>query len=599
MSPIENQIKNQIDFDPTTKKNVKTWLTGGYDPKTKAKILKLIHENPKEINDAFYTQLSFGTGGLRGIMGVGTNRMNQYTVRAATQGLANYLAKQPSPKKEHAVFIGYDSRHNSRFFAEESAKVLAGNGIRVYLFSELRPTPLVSFGCRQKNCSAGIMITASHNPPEYNGYKVYWGDGGQIVPPHDRGIIGEVEKITDMTDLSMVKVSEDLFHPLIECIENEIDHTYLDCVEKQQHYPEENKQHGNNLKIVYTSLHGVGITLVPETLKRWGFTNLYFVENQMTPDGDFPTVKSPNPEEKEALELGIEAVKKNDADILIATDPDGDRVGVAVKHEGAVHLLNGNQIACLCLYHVCEALTKQNRMPPKAAFVKTIGTTELFKTITDSYGATCFDVLTGFKYIAEKIHQWEQDPNDYQFVFGGEESYGYSLGTDVRDKDAIISSALICEVALREKLQGKTLIDLLYELYNKFGAHVEKLFSFKFEETKEGKEQMTQGMKRLRKTPPSTIGDIEIVSIEDYSTSIKTFLKSGKTEPLELPESDVLRFWLADGTKLMIRPSGTEPKIKIYCGVVINAYNSIDEALQNGENHASRIIEELKPLLYH
>ncbi|MFQ5728850.1 MAG: phospho-sugar mutase, partial [Waddliaceae bacterium] len=405
-------------LDEATQKNVNLWLEGDVDENSKDEIRKLLQENPKEVTDAFYTKLSFGTGGLRGIMGVGTNRMNRYTVRMATQGLANYLLKQPETGPHHAVFIGYDSRHRSRFFAEESAKVLAGNGIQVYLCTELRPTPLVSFGCRYKQCSAAIMITASHNPPKYNGYKVYWNDGGQVISPHDQAIIKETNGISD---LSKVKAVDDLSHELITLVGKEVDEAYLETIRGYQHYPEENKQHGKDLKVIFTSLHGTGITLVPETLKEWGFTNLAYVESQIVPDGDFPTVKSPNPEERKALQLGIETLEKMDADLLIATDPDADRVGVAIKHEGEVHLLNGNQVACICLYHICEALTAQGRMPKKAGFVKTIATTELFKAIAEGYSGACFDVLTGFKYIAALIREWEQDPDGYRYIFGGEE----------------------------------------------------------------------------------------------------------------------------------------------------------------------------------
>lgn len=580
-----------LELDPITKKNVELWLSGDYDEDTKSTINQLMKENPKEVIDAFYTKLSFGTGGLRGIMGIGTNRINIYTIRAATQGLVNYLNKQPKPESGYSVIIGYDSRHNSRLFAEESAKVLAGNHIRVYLFNKLRPTPLISFGCRLKKCSAAIMITASHNPAEYNGYKVYWSDGGQVLPPHDKAIIEEVSQITDV---SMIKKIDDISHPLIEHIEHEIDEIYYEAITLLQHYPEENHHYGQYLKVVYTSLHGTGITLVPETLKRWGFTNLLFVEPQIVPDGDFPTSKNPNPEEPEALKLGIEKLERSQADLLIATDPDADRIGIAVKHQGKVHLLNGNQIACIFLEHICNALTSQNRMPERAAFVKTIGTTELFKTIATSYGRPCFDVLTGFKYIVEKIRQWEENSQGYQYVFGGEESYGYLLGTHARDKDAVVCSALICEVALHAKRQNKTVIDLVHDLYKKHGVYIEKLHSIRFEESKEGQEQMAKRMAKLEDAPPRQIHGIDIIAIEDYKRSIKTNIKNGETLPITLPKSSVLLFWLADGSKLMIRPSGTEPKIKIYCGVVKKEFISLPEALKECENHATHIIQELE-----
>lgn len=584
--------KSKIVLDPVTEKNVHLWLDGAYDASTKAAIKKLLDENPKEIVDSFYTNLAFGTGGLRGIMGVGCNRMNVYTVRAATQGLANYINRQPKTAEGFSVLIGYDSRNHSREFAEESAKVLAANNIKVYLFKELRPTPLVSFGCRFKKCNAAIMITASHNPPEYNGYKVYWNDGAQVLPPHDKNIIDEVQKIVDP---KQVKEVGDLKNPLIEEILEEVDAAYIKAIHPLQLYPEINRAEGNTLKVVYTSLHGTGITMVPRTLDDWGFTNYHFVDPQVIADGNFPTVKSPNPEEKTALSMGIDKVIQTGADLLIATDPDADRVGVAIKHNGEIILLNGNQMAAILLEHVCEALTKQKRLPEKAAFVKTIGTTELFQAICNTYKRPCINVLTGFKYIAEKIREWEKDPKEgLQYIFGGEESYGYLLGTKARDKDAVISAALICEVALQAKKKGKTLLDLLHELYAKHGFFLEKLLSVEFEETKEGKDKMAAGMNRILKDPPKHLAGKAVAAIEDYRTSIRTDLKTGATEKITLPKSNVLFFWLEDGSKAMIRPSGTEPKIKIYCGVVQKDYKTLEEASASAETYANALLQDLK-----
>lgn len=556
-------IKN-IQLDPVTKKNMDLWLDGHYDAETKKTIQRMLVENPKEIVDAFYTNLTFGTAGLRGIMGVGCNRMNVYTVRAATQGLANYLNKQPASSGEHSVFIGYDSRHNSQVFSEEAAKVLAANGIRVYLCKELRPTPLVSFGCRYKHCTAAIMVTASHNPAQYNGYKVYWNDGGQVLPPHDKGIMEEFNAITDVT---MVKSADSLSNPLIELVGKEIDDAYLKAITPLQNYPKENKDFGNTLKVVYTSLHGTGITLMPQALNLWGFTNQTLVKNQVVPDGDFPTVASPNPEERSALKLGIETLLEVNGDLLIASDPDADRVAVAINHNHEVQTLNGNQIASLCLHHICEALSSHQALPERAAFIKSIVTTELFQTIVDSYGRTCFNVLPGFKYIAEKIREWEVEPNGYRYVFGGEESYGYLLGTQTRDKDAILSGVLLCEIALHAKRHGKTLIDLMNEIYIKYGVYEEKLLSVSFEDSKEGKEQMVKSMVRLRSDPPKAFSGVTVTAIEDYQSSVRIDLKTGVKKPLTLPKTDFLLFWLVDGSKVMIRPSGTEPKIKLYCGV--------------------------------
>lgn len=582
-------------FDLITQKNIDLWLGGQYDEETKSQIRSLLKENPEKAIDAFYTHLTFGTGGLRGLMGVGSNRMNNYTVRAATQGLAQYILKQPKQAdKEHAVVISYDSRQHSREFAEETAKVLAGNGIRAYLFKEMRPTAFASFACRYLHCLAGIMITASHNPAAYNGYKVYWSDGGQVIPPNDQGIIQEASKITDPT---MVKKVASLSHPLIQEIDEEIDTSYLQAIQSLQSYPQTNQEHGRELKIVYTSLHGTGITIMPEALRSWGFPSIRYVEPQIIPDGTFPTVKSPNPEEKETLQMGIDLLMQTNSDLLIATDPDADRVGVAVKHENEAVRLNGNQIAAICLEHLCEASGKQHRFPPRAAFVKSIVTTELFQAICDAYQHPCFNVLTGFKYIAEKIHEWETLPNGYQYIFGGEESYGYLLGTFVRDKDAIISSLLICEVALQAKLQGKTLIDRLYDLYRRYGIYEEDLLSLNFGETKEGKQQMALGMQRIREAKLQNINGIPVVAIEDYLSSTKLHLATGKTESLTLPVTDLIVYWLQDRSKVMIRPSGTEPKVKIYCGVIQKEFSSIPEGIQQANQRCKTLLEFIRQQL--
>lgn len=587
-------VKENIELDLITKKNVNLWLDGQYDEVTKSTIRHLLQEDPQQVIDAFFTNLTFGTAGLRGIMGIGTNRMNVYTVRAATQGLANYILKQPKTTTDLAVFIGYDSRHQSRLFAEETAKVLAGNGIRTYLSKDIRPTPYVSFGCRYKNCLSAIMITASHNPAEYNGYKVYWSDGGQIVPPHDLGIIAEVTKITDP---AMVKTVVSIQDPLIEEISSDVDEAYIKAVTALQNYPEINKKEGKQLKVVYTSLHGTGITLAPRVFAAWGFTNLSFVEAQIIPDGSFPTVKSPNPEEHAALIMGIDVMLKTGSDILIANDPDADRVGVAVAHQGEAILINGNQIAVVCLEHICEALSKQKHLSTKAAFIKTIVTTELFQAICDSYKRPCVNVLTGFKYIAEKIREWETLPDGHQFIFGAEESYGYLPGTYARDKDAISTGALLCEVALQAKLQGKTLIDKLHDIYRKYGIYYEKVFSINFGETKEGKEQMALSMDRLRQQIVTNIDEIKVICVEDYELSTKHNLMTGKTDPITLPISNILVYWLEDGTKVIIRPSGTEPKVKIYCGIVHKAFSTIADGLEECELRCQRIITIIKNLL--
>ncbi|MBS4169022.1 phospho-sugar mutase [Parachlamydia sp. AcF125] len=587
------QFNEKIALDPIAQTNVNRWLEEAYDEETKQAIRHLLEENPEEIVDAFYTTLSFGTGGLRGIMGIGTNRMNPYTVRAASQGVANYLLQQKDGQ-EKTVFVGYDSRHSSQLFAEETAKVFAGNGIKAYLCKHLRPTPYVSFGCRYKKCQAAVMVTASHNPPEYNGYKVYWSDGGQVLPPHDKAIMAEVNKIVD---LSMIRQVKSLEHPLIERVEEEIDQAYLKAIESLQMYSEENKVHGKELRIVYTSLHGTGISLMPQAFKQWGFETIHYVKDQILADGNFPTVHYPNPEEPEALSMGIDLLKQQNADLLIATDPDADRVGVAVKHGGTIHILTGNQVACICLAHICEALTQKKQMPERAAFIKTIVTTELFKSIVEAYHKTCFNVLPGFKYIAQHIHEWEQEKNGYQYVFGGEESCGYLFGTQARDKDALLSSLLVCEAALHAKKNNQTLVDLLNSLYQKHGFYLEKLLSLQFEETKLDKERMAKGMQKLRASPPTSIGGVEVIRIEDFQTSIKTELKTGKQEFIGLPKSNVLLFWLEDGSKIIARPSGTEPKIKLYCGVKRKGFHSIEEVAQAASQYADQLLSEIQNIL--
>lgn len=576
-------------MDTETKINLNEWLEGDYDRESKLLIQHLMENNPEELVDAFYKKLSFGTGGLRGIMGVGTNRINCYTVRAATQGIANYVAKHSPPGHIPRFIVGYDSRRNSYLFATETAKVLAANNIEVFLFDKLCTTPIVSFGCRLKHCNGGIMITASHNPPEYNGYKVYWRDGGQVLPPHDHLIIDEVNAITN---LSMVKVSDNINHPLIHIVGGEILKAYYNVVTPLQNFPESNQKNGNDLKVVYSNLHGTGITMIPETLNRWGFTNLTLVEEQSAPDGDFPTVNYPNPEDPKALQLGIKKLAEIQGDLLIATDPDADRVGVAVAHKGEYRLLNGNEIACICLEHLCSALQTQGRLPANGAFIKTVVTTELFQAIAEAYHRPCFNVLTGFKYIAELIGKWEKSGGEYQFIFGGEESYGYLLGTQTRDKDGIIASALICEAALHAKLFGKTLVDRLYDIYRQYGLYTEKVHALTFPESKQGHEKMELGMKKLQDNPPKEIAGIPVEIIDDYALSVKKHLATGKEEVITLPKTNLMIFWLSDKSKIMVRPSGTEPKVKIYCGVVKRTHASIiDETKLLCEEQCQKLID--------
>jgi phosphoglucomutase/phosphomannomutase len=574
-----------VQIDPEVQKRVQVWLNGDYDDQTKEAIRKMA---PEELIDAFYRDLEFGTGGLRGVMGVGTNRMNKYTVGAATQGLANYILKHRE-KGCDGVVIGYDSRHHSREYSELTAHILAANGIRVFIFAELRPTPLVSFACRYKHAQAAIMITASHNLRQYNGYKVYWSDGAQVLPPHDVGIINEVNAIRQPSQVRWGSKQDD---SLISWMGPEVDEAYCDAIAPLAFYPEANQRFGGQLKPIYTSLHGTGITLAPKAMARWGFNQVAYVDKQVIPDGDFPTCPYPNPEEPDALKLGIETLMAKEGDLLLATDPDADRLGVVVRHQGKPVILNGNQIASICMHHICDALQKRGELKQSLGFIKTIVTTELIATIARAYGKSCTDVLTGFKYIGQIIHQWETTGGP-RFVFGGEESYGYLLGTHARDKDAEVMCALLCEIALGAKQQGKTLVDRLDETYRRFGLFRERLESITLE-GREGHEKILEMMKTLRHNPPSQLSGRPVVAIEDYSTSTRTEIPSGKTSRIDLPKSNVLRYWLDDQTKVVARPSGTEPKIKFYCGVQQPATDPIDTAIQRCDQQLDLLISDLK-----
>lgn len=560
---------------PDVQKRIDYWLTGPFDEETKAQVRAM---SEKELTDAFYSDLSFGTGGMRGIMGPGTTRMNIYTIRLATQGFANYLRKKGDAPL--SVVVGFDSRHHSQEFANEAARVLAASKIRVYLIPELRPTPYISFACRFKKASGAIMITASHNPKEYNGYKVYWSDGAQIVSPHDEGIVEEASKLKDLSAVQLAPLND----PLIEKVDLSLDDQYLKAIAPLQHFPQENKKSGGSLGIVYTSLHGTGVTIVPKALKEWGFTNIQMVEKQVIVNGDFPTVSFPNPEYKETLKLGIEQLERTQSDILLATDPDADRIGTCVRHQNKSIILNGNEMAAICVDYLCEVMTKLGTMPAKGAFVTTIVTTELLKKIAETYGKNCFEVLTGFKYIGEKIHQWETSKEGYQFIFGGEESYGYLLGTHARDKDAIISSCLIAEIALYDKLQGRTLVDRLNQIYKKYGIFREKQLSINFNPGKEGMDKMAAVMNALRTRPPKEVAGKAVASLEDFE----------KQPRPGLPKSDVLLFRLSDNSRLVIRPSGTEPKIKIYAGASSETFKTIEDGIKECDARLDLYLETLK-----
>jgi phosphomannomutase len=551
----------------TPRERAEAWLKDpNIDEKTKAEVRKLL-DHPQELTDAFFTDLAFGTGGLRGVMGAGTNRMNIYTVRKATQGLANYIQKKGRPEK--GVVIGFDSRHHSFEFAREAARVLTGNGIKVFFISELRPTPYVSFACRHFNAEAAIMITASHNPKEYNGYKVYWQDGGQIVPPHDSGIIAEVEKATSIH-------LADFTPPPFD---HSLDTAYLDAIAKLQFFPHEKNK---NLTISYTSLHGTGITLMPKALQLWGFSPPHLVASQVVPDGDFPTVHFPNPEYPEALKVGTQDLLDNHSDLLIATDPDADRIGLVCLHHNKPRALSGNEQAAIAAYFICDTLTQQKKLPPRGAIVTTIVTTELLKKIAAAYNIGCIEVLTGFKYIGQKIHEWETS-HEHNFLFGAEESFGYLIGTAARDKDAIVSGCLFAEIAFQMKQKNFTLIDLLYTIYAQFGLFRERQFSLSFDEGKKGLDAIHTLMHHLRSSPPAHIANLKVTTVQD-------FLKPGQNLPL----ADVLLLRLEDQSKVIIRPSGTEPKLKIYLSTEAPCSSDVEKGLGLLDKKLESVLDALK-----
>ncbi len=543
-------------MDANILSKVEQWLDGGFDAETVAAIRKLQQENPEELTDAFYRNLEFGTGGLRGVMGVGTNRMNKYTVGMATQGFANYLKK--SFPGEVKIAISHDSRNNSRFFAEVAANVMAANGIKVYLFESLRPTPELSFCIRHLKCQGGIMLTASHNPREYNGYKAYWDDGAQLVPPHDKNVILEVEKISGIGEVNWAGWEQN-----ITIVGKEIDEAYLNMLKGLSIHPEAiAAQH--DLKIVYTPIHGTGITMVPEVLKRFGFTNVHVVEEQSKPDGNFPTVVYPNPEEAEAMSIGLKKAAALDADILLGTDPDADRVGIAVKdHTGRWILLNGNQTAVLLFNYIVESRKRKGLAQPNDYICKTVVTSDLIDVFAASNNIHCYNTLTGFKWIADLIHRLEGKEH---FVCGGEESYGYMIGDNVRDKDAVASVAMICEMAAYAKNQGKSLFEQLIDIYIRYGFYKESLISITKKGMK-GAEEIAAMMSRYRENPPATINGSRVVKIFDYQLQYVTTLATGERTPIDLPKSNVLQFLLEDGSRISARPSGTEPKIKFYFSV--------------------------------
>ena len=566
-----------------TQQRVNAWLTPAYDQATKDKIHELQTNHPEELEDAFYKSLEFGTGGLRGIMGVGTNRINKYTIGMATQGYANYLKRCFSNVK---VAVAHDSRNNSREFAEITADVFGANGIKVFLFESLRPTPELSFAIRHFGCQGGVVCTASHNPKEYNGYKAYWDDGGQMVPPHDVNVIAEVEAIKSIEDVKW-KGGENN----ITIIGKDVDDEYIKMVKGLSVYPDVcAAQH--DLKIVYTPIHGSGIKLVPQVLQNFGFDNVHIVQEQAIPDGNFPTVNYPNPEEKETMSIALKKAKELEADILLGTDPDADRVGIGVKnHKGEWILMNGNQTALLAFNYMIEARKTKGTARPNDMVIKTIVTTDLIDEIAKHYNVACYNVLTGFKWIAELIKEKEGKEN---YVIGGEESFGLMIGDKIRDKDAVSAVALICEMAAYSKNNRRSLFDKLIDLYIQYGFYKENLISIT-KKGMNGSKEIAAMMETYRDNPPKQINGFDVIQLLDYDQQVNKNLETGESQKINLPKSNVLQFILSDGSKISARPSGTEPKIKFYFSVkgTLNSITEFEEKEKQLDEKILAIIDDM------
>lgn len=555
------------------------WLNNPYFDEATKEELKNIQDDDNEIKERFYADLAFGTAGLRGIIGAGINRMNIYVVRKATQGLADYILEQGTDKKR--VAIAFDSRHMSPEFANEAALCLAANGIKAFIFESLRPTPELSFAVRYYNCIAGINITASHNPPEYNGYKVYWEDGAQFTPPHDKGVTAKVNAITDISKVKTMSKEDAVSAGLYEVIGAEVDDAYIAEVEKQVHNQDAIDQMASKLKIVYTPLHGTGNLPVRRVLKDLGFQNVYVVPQQELPDGDFPTVSYPNPESKEAFELGLALAKEKDADLVLATDPDADRLGVYVKDSktGDYIALTGNMSgSLLCEYVLSQKKAMSGSLPADGAVVKSIVTTNLVDAVAEGYGVDLIEVLTGFKFIGQQMLNFENSGKG-TYLFGLEESYGCLIGTYARDKDAVSATVALCEAAAYYMTQGKTLWDAMTDMYEKYGYYLDKVKALEFAGL-DGAEKIQNMLKSLRENPPKEIGDLKVLKSRDYQSDEIVDLTTGETSPTGLPSSNVLYYELEDNAWLCVRPSGTEPKIKFYYGV---KGSSMEDAEDNGK----------------
>jgi phosphoglucomutase len=582
---LENTINrryNSMDY----KEVYEQWLSNPYFDDATKEELKNIAEDDNEIKERFYMDLEFGTAGLRGIIGAGTNRMNIYVVRRATQGLANYIAKVD--KKSQGVAIAYDSRHMSPEFAEEAALCLAANGIKAYIFESLRPTPELSFAVRHLGCAAGINVTASHNPPEYNGYKVYWEDGAQITPPHDSGIMGEVKSISDWNTVKTMDKAEAEKAGLFQVIGKEVDDAYMAELKKQVLHMDAIEAEGKNLKIVYTPLHGTGNIPARRILKELGFENVYVVKEQELPDGDFPTVSYPNPEAAEAFELGLKLAKEVDADLVLATDPDADRLGVRVKDKnGEYHDLTGNMSGCLLAnYEISQKKAINGSLPEDGALIKTIVTTNLADAIAKGYGVKLIEVLTGFKFIGQQILGFEQSGKG-SYLFGFEESYGCLIGTYARDKDAIVATMALCEAAAYYKTQGKTLWDAMIEMYEQFGYYKDAIQSVTMKGI-EGLQKIQEIMNSLRQNPPAEFAGHKVTAVRDYKADTITDVATGAVKPTGLPNSNVLYYELTDDAWVCVRPSGTEPKVKFYYGV---KGTSLEDADKKSETMGKAVLD--------
>ena len=560
-----------------SKINAQSWLSATFDVQTQEKVRQLLDGNPEELIECFHKNLEFGTGGMRGIMGIGTNRMNRYTLGKNTQGLSNYL-KKVYPNEQVRVVIAYDCRHNSQDFAKIVADVLSANGIKVFLFSELRPTPELSFAIRYLNCHSGIVLTASHNPPEYNGYKVYWTDGGQLVPPQDKEIMEAIDKV-QFADIQFVANES-----LIEKVDTQIDEAFINASLQKANFPIQGK---SDLKIVYTPLHGTSVTIIPELLKRAGYTSLHIVQEQATPDGSFPTVKSPNPEEPEALTMALKKAEELQADIVFGTDPDSDRIGIAVRDlNGKMVLLNGNQTMLLMTKYLLDKWKEKGERKGNEFIASTIVSTPLMRKLAEAYGVEYKEGLTGFKWIAKMI----KDFPEQQFIGGGEESFGYMVGDFVRDKDAATSALLAMGIAAEAKAKGSSFFKEMLKMYEKFGLYQEFLISV-VKKGVSGAEEISQMMKNFRENPLKAIAGEQVVCLEDYQLSLKKDFITGNETKIDIPKSNVLIYYTDKGTKVAARPSGTEPKIKFYFSV--NAPLASTEAYEQTQKELLTKIQQI------